>query len=104
MVPSFAGLSKLSFLGFTCVIWLSSPEAAKTEESCGHHSTEVIGPEWCLNCATAFFSWRRLKSQTFITPSSPPDTMNGSFLFQLIENDFKFEDDSDEIGRLTWLH
>ena len=33
-------------------IWSSAPEEAKTEESVGCHSTEVMAEEWCLNVAT----------------------------------------------------
>merc|ERR1712036_185824 len=62
-------------------IWLSDPDAVNTELSVGCHSTDVIGALWCLNVATGvlFFSCR--KSQTLITPSSPPETIKGSFLF-----------------------
>ena len=62
------------------VIWWSSPEAANTVLSVGCHSTEVMGPLWCLNIATGTPSpnWRR--SHTFKIPSSPPESINGSFL------------------------
>ena len=62
------------------VIWWSSPDAANIVLSVGCHSTEVMGPLWCLNIATGIPSpnWRR--SHTFKIPSSPPESINGSFL------------------------
>ena len=113
------------------VIWLSEPDATNTELSVGCHSTDVMGPVWCLKTATAtpllrhtdtstlqthspvqsvtqvhievtgkdnlmeiiicidctepphdaiHYLWNCRRSQTFMTPSSPPETINGSFL------------------------
>lgn len=41
------------------VIWLSDPEAAKTELSLGFHSIDVIGAVWCLKKAAAFPDYKR---------------------------------------------
>jgi len=51
---------------------LSSLEAARTERSWGHHSIEVIGPEWYLNLATVrneVTAWPGWKQITKIVPS-----------------------------------
>merc|ERR1719232_945889 len=68
-----------------CAIWWSSPLLANTLESSGCHSTLVTGPEWWWKLATGSLRpLNCLRSQTLTTPSSPPDTRNGSFLFQSI--------------------
>ena len=45
------------------VIWLSDPEAAKTELSVGDHSTDVIASVWCLNTATESPLWQMTKTR-----------------------------------------